>query len=253
MATTEAYTSDPLLRLRQSIASNSPVIPTTSEDAGGASDVDHNLAIATHLLFTEPLRQSFHLDTPTRFVSSDKVIDLRSIYFAWLKKDVAIPDYIASAQKLNDELAAPGAAGGKVQNLVFVERLDLITWLEGASDESEYITPLASEALAAQAAGSAQVASGAAGGIAPVISGAQSGRPGKPIDSRLAEIYNGERRMGDRNTVLRGIKPTVGRCIQLRCRDTNMAWQSSSRTSLKCGRLPSCFSAGIGANRVSNR
>ena len=82
----------------------------------------------------------------------------------------------------------------------------MITWLEGASEESEYIKPLASDA--SSAAASAQVASGAAGGIAPVTSGA-TGRQGKTIDPRLQEIYNGERKMGDRNSVLRGIKPTV--------------------------------------------
>lgn len=212
MATADPLTSDPLLRLRRAIASNSPVIPSGSEDASSTPDAELSLAAATHLLFTEPTRQSFSLNTPTRFTSSDQPVDLRSIYFAWQRKDDAIPDYIASAQKLNEELAAPGAAGGNVQNLVFVERLDLITWLEGASEESEYIKPLASEAAAAQAAGSAQIASGAAGGVAPVSSGAAGGRPGKPIDPRLAEIYRGERRMADRNTLLRGIKPTVGHC-----------------------------------------
>jgi len=64
------------------------------------------------------------------------------------------------------------------------------------------------ESDTSSAAASAQVASGATGGIAPVTSGAV-GRQGKNIDPRLAEIYNGERRMGDRNSVLRGIKPTV--------------------------------------------
>ncbi len=34
-------------------------------------------------------------------------------------------------------------------------------------------------------------------------------RGGRTVDPRLREIYNLERRMGDRNTVLRGIKPTV--------------------------------------------
>ena len=210
MASTTTPSPDPLLCLRHSIASNHPPILTTSADATTASDAVDNLATATHLQFSEPNHQSFPLDTPTRFVSSEHAVDLRSIYLAWQKKDVAIPDYIASAQQLNEELAAPGGAGGRVQNLVFVERLDLITWLEGASDDSEYIKPLASDGSAAAAAGSAQVASGAAGGIATVPSGAAGARPGKTIDPRLAEIYNGERRMGDRNSVLRGIKPTVG-------------------------------------------
>lgn len=210
MAATEPLLSDPLLRLRHSIALNKPAIPTKAEDAGAPSDVDQSLATAAYLQFSEPTRQSFSLDTPTRFISSDKAVDLRSIYFAWQNKDVTIPEYVASAQRLNEQLAAAAGAGGTVQNLVFVERLDLITWLEGASDESEYIKPLASEAAASQARGSAQLASGAAGGIATVPSGAAGTRPGKVIEPRLAEIYSGERRMNDRNTMLRGIKPTVG-------------------------------------------
>ncbi|KAI9783158.1 MAG: accessory factor associated with RNA polymerase II [Peltula sp. TS41687] len=208
MATADPLSSDPLLRLRQSIASNKPPIPTTSEDDDvPAPDSDLSLAVATYLQFSEPTRQSFKLDTPTRFISSDKPVDLRSIYFAWQKKDVAIPDYIASAQKLNEELSAPGGAEGKVQNLVFVERLDLITWLEGASEDSEYIKPLASDGAAGgQPTGSAQLASG--GAATAAAGGAAGARAGKPIDPRLAEIYRGERRTGDRNSVLRGIKPT---------------------------------------------
>ena len=83
----------------------------------------------------------------------------------------------------------------------------MITWLEGASDDSEYITPLAGSAE--QAAASADVASGAAGGAAALPGGQAISRPVRNINPRLQEIYNGERRMGDRNTVLRGIKPTV--------------------------------------------
>ena len=193
--------ADPLTCLRRAIASNKAPTVTTSEDASDLSNSTDNLAIATHLHFSDPDPQTFALDVPTRFISADKPVDLRSIYFAWQKKDVAIPDYIASAQELNEELAGKA----RVQNLVFVERLDLITWLEGASEESEYIK--VSEADAA--ARSAQVASGAAGGVSTVPSGGAGGRPGKAIDPRLQEIYNGERRMGDRNSVLRGIKPTV--------------------------------------------
>ena len=133
-------------------------------------------------------------------------MNLRSIYFAWIKKDAAIPEYNALAQALSVELASEDGAGGEIRNLAFVERLDLITWLEGASEDSEYIQPLASDV--SSAAASAQVASGIAGGIAPVASG-PGATQGKALDPRLAEIYNGERRMGDRNSVLRGIKPTV--------------------------------------------
>lgn len=202
----DTSSSDPLISLRRSITSNHPPIPTSSPNPTPASDAIENLAIATHLQFSDPDHVSFPLDTPTRFISSEKPVDLRSIYFAWQKKDVAIPDYIASTQQLNEELSGPDGTGGKVQNLVFVERLDLITWLEGASEESEYIKPLESDAAAAR---SAQLASGAAGDVSTVPSSAPGARAGKTIDPRLQEIYNGERRIGDRNSVLRGVKPTV--------------------------------------------
>lgn len=195
MATTATTQHDALLLLRQSVASERPCIPSRTEDVTSAGDVDLSLASATFLQFSSP-QVTLPLTTPTRFVSADKPVDLRSIYFAWLKRESAIPEYNAAVNALNDELAG---SGGSVQSLAFVERLDLITWLEGGSEESEYIKPLASDL--ANAAASARIASGVAGGIAPVPSGGQ--------DLRLADIYSGERKMGDRNSVLRGIKPTV--------------------------------------------
>jgi parafibromin len=175
------------------------------------------------------------LATPTRFISanSGSPVDLRSILFAWQNKDVAIPEYFASANQFNETLKQKGTQeDGKeesVQILVFVERLDLITWLEGASDESEHIKPLEGAAAAAEAAAKAAgvaqadaaagIAAGTAGGASTAPTGAagaapagaQPGRPQKLIGPRLQEIYNGERKTGDRNTVLRGIKPTVSR------------------------------------------
>ncbi|KAK4692421.1 parafibromin, partial [Lecanoromycetidae sp. Uapishka_2] len=198
---------DPLASLRRAIASNSPPTPTTSPDGSNPESATDNLGIATHLYFTSPDPHTIPLDAPTRFISSDKPVDLRSIYFAWENKDSLIPEYIAKAQAINDGLGGADGAGAasQVQNLVFAERLDLITWLEGASDESEYIKILESDGTAAK---SAQLASGATGGVSTVPSGAAGARSGKQIDPRLQEIYNLERRMGDRNSVLRGIKPT---------------------------------------------
>jgi parafibromin len=215
MATSASAQQDPLLLLRQSIASENQCVPTTTPDATSASSVDLSLAKAKYLQFSSPVQLSIPLNTPTRFISSSKPVDLRSIYFAWLKRETAIPEYNASALALNTELKAEGGAGGEVQNLAFVERLDLITWLEGASEESEYIKPLAEQTSSAVA--SAKVAAGTKGGIAPVTSTTGAPRAVKTVDPRLAEIYNGERRMGDRNSVLRGIKPTV--CL--------LAWTSA--------------------------
>lgn len=138
-------------------------------------------------------------------MSPDKTVDLRAVYFAWQRKDDAITDYIAATRKLNEEL--PAGAGGAVQNLVFAERLDLINWLEGSSEESEYIKPLDEEVAKAHkdAEGAASIAAGGAGG-APAALGAGLASAN---DTRLQDIYNSERRMGDRNSILHGIKPTV--------------------------------------------
>lgn len=222
--------TDPLVALRRAIASNTLPTPTTSSNVSdAAAHATDDLSTATHLLFQNPA-QTIALTTPTRFVSSssEAAVDLRGIFFAWQKKDVAIPEYIASATELNEALKqAPGegAGGAEVHNLVFVERLDLITWLEGASDESEYIKPLEGAAAAAEADAQAEAAKAsaqaqasanvAAGGGAGPAAGVPAGQPAgagrapKSIDPRLQEIYNGERKMGDRNSVLRGIKPTV--------------------------------------------
>jgi parafibromin len=224
MASVDPSLHDPLLALRRAIAAGSLPTPTTSSDLSDRNATE-DLAKATHLYFRQPIPQTIPLTAPTRFVSasSDSAVDLRSIFFAWQKKDVAIPEYIASAQELNESLKQKERKEGepeeKVQNLVFVERLDLITWLEGASDESEYIKPLEGAAAAAPSAApadaSAAIAPGAAGAVSAVPGGAQAavaaqgGRALKAIDPRLQEIYNGERKMGDRNSVLRGIKPTV--------------------------------------------
>ncbi|CAJ2514154.1 Uu.00g022730.m01.CDS01 [Anthostomella pinea] len=190
---------DPLLLLRQSIASGSPIFPTASAEP---SAPEVRLAQATHLTFTTPTRISIPIDTATRFVSENTPVDLRSIYFAWLNREVAIPEYNTFASQLNDELGTRGP----VRGFAFYQRLDLITWLEGASEESDYIKPLAGDKDGSTSTAAAALAS--KGAAAPAI-GTTLGRSGKgTLDPRLAVIYNSERKMGDRNSVLRGIKST---------------------------------------------
>ena len=208
---------DSLLLFRNAIAASSlPLLTTTNDVETAEHNQTDSLDLATHLYFSSPLPQCLPLGGPTRFISTTPdtaAVDLRSIYFAWIKKDVPVNEYIALAQELDGRLPE----GQRIRNLVFVERLDLITWVEGASDESEYIRPL--EGLGAGNADAAARAADVAGGAGvPPIPGAGigvvqqtgvGGRPVKVIDARLQEIYNGERLMGDRNSVLRGIKPTV--------------------------------------------
>ena len=206
---------DPLLTLRRAVSSEIEPIPTKSPDAS-ASDVEPNLAKATHLLFnfTNEAPISFELSAPTRFISSGNAVDLRSIYLAWQNKDATVTDYLAATRSVNADLAdsAEGGVGGEVKNLIFAEKLDLITWLESAGD-SEYIKPLAEDENLKAANREAAIARGDADTVmkdANGVTGSAASRAGqKQIDPRLQEIYNSERKMGDRNTCLRGIKPTV--------------------------------------------
>ncbi|KAJ5666839.1 hypothetical protein N7462_011248 [Penicillium macrosclerotiorum] len=271
MAATDPALQDPLLSLRRAIAAGNLPTPTTSDELSDQHATE-NLAEATHLYFSQPIPQTLALNTPTRFISAstNSAVDLRSIFFAWQKKDVAIPEYIASAQELNEALKTkePQETGKEeiVQNLVFVERLDLITWLEGAADDIEYIKPLEGAAAAAEAAAvaagqaqadaSAGIASGATGGITAVPSGptgavsGQAGRPQKQIDPRLQEIYNGERKTGDRNTVLRGIKPTDFSHVRKSAalfldRSRDRTGQSGAKTGNKPSSMVPAPSAGL--------
>lgn len=199
MATAEI---DPLLFLRHAIAAGAAVVATAT-DAADAPETP--LPQARFLQFAGAAGDStpIPVDAPTRFLSNGAPVDLRSIYFAWLNREVAIHEYNAAATRLNEELATVGLSA-TVHKFAFVERLDLITWLEGASEESEYIKAVGGPGAAG--------AGGAAGGAKSALSASallSRSRRGQLIDPRLAVIYSGERHTGDHNTVLRGIKPTV--------------------------------------------
>lgn len=199
-----AAEQDALLLLRQSIAAGQLMVPVASKD----STDEAPLSSATHLLFSSsPQSTVIPLEAPTRFTVHDfKVpVDLRSIYFAWVNRDLLIPEYNAAATRLNEDLAASGS-GATVHKLTFVERVNLITWIEGGG-ESEYIKPLAGEKELGSAAAEALKSSSA-----PAV----SARAGKgTLDPRLQVIYAGERKMGDRNSILRGSKPIVSWALAL--------------------------------------
>ncbi|KAF2125117.1 CDC73-domain-containing protein [Dothidotthia symphoricarpi CBS 119687] len=188
----QAEAADPLCNLRLAIkASNDPIL-TTSDNAPAAS-----LAHATHISFNfGDAHRSFDLTAPTRFAPDSKPVDLRSCYFAWLNKDAAVPDYLAAVQLLNEEL--PGGAGGSVQNLTFAQKIELVAWLNGETESSDSIAAIDAGAASAAAGDAAAIAGGK--GVPVDRDG------GKMVDGRLLQIYDGERRMGDHNSVLRGTK-----------------------------------------------
>ncbi|KAF2877574.1 RNA pol II accessory factor, Cdc73 family-domain-containing protein [Massariosphaeria phaeospora] len=196
----------PLDTLRRSIATptSTPPILTTTADPSGASDTVTSLAHATHLSFNfDAVHKTFALTAPTRFAPADKPVDLRSVYFAWLNKDAPVTEYLTAVQNLNEEL--PSGAGGSVQNLSFPQRIELIEWLGGDAESSESIAPLDGASASAAAGGAAAIAGGKGVPLQKAVPGV-GGQ--KLVDERLLQIYDGERKMGDHNSMLRGTKPT---------------------------------------------
>ncbi|KAL6710913.1 accessory factor associated with RNA polymerase II [Coniothyrium glycines] len=198
----QAENEDPLYNLRLSVKASASPILTTSADPSPADTVTE-LALATHISFNtaDGAHRTFSLTSPTRFAPDGKPVDLRSCYFAWLNKDASVTDYFAAVQTLNEEL--PSGAGGSVQNLTFAQKIELIAWLNGETESSDSIAAVDSGALATAAGTAAAIAGGK--GV-PVDRNIQSIGGGQSVDARLLQIYGGERRMGDHNSVLRGTK-----------------------------------------------
>ncbi|KAF1983350.1 CDC73-domain-containing protein [Aulographum hederae CBS 113979] len=206
MASTELAQADPLINLRQSIAAGKLPFLSTTADPSSAAEAESNIAKAKYLIFhLNNEHRTFPLTTPTRFVRKDGPVDLRTILFAYREKDTTISGFVAATQTLNEELAAEEQ--DLIKPLSFPEKTDLVSFLEGKSDSSEYVKPLAHEEASAQATNSAGIAAGATGGVATVPSGTLA-KTEKSVDPRLLQIYAGERKTGDRNSVLRGIRPT---------------------------------------------
>ena len=211
MAAAEAEVADALYNLRLSIkASATPILTTSAEPT--PADTVADLSVATHVSFNTDSgdHRVFALNTPTRFAPDGKAVDLRSCYFAWLNKDASVTDYFAAVQTINEEL--PSGAGGSVQNLTFAQKIELIAWLSGETESSDSIAAVDGGALSA-AAGDAAAIAGGKGVPVDGGKGIKVGSGSGMMDARLLQIYDGERKMGDHNTVLRGSKNVVRICI----------------------------------------
>ena len=203
---------DALTLLRRSIADNSLPIPTTSANPTSTADSNVTLAQADFLIFnfTSPQQGSQHiplpLSQPTRFVSAAKgPVDLRSVFFCWTKRDANVTEYLAAVQQFADELQHAGKPG--VTSLIALEKHDLVSWLAGdlGEEDSEYIRSLDDTPRARRdAAHAAQTAEG--GSDVEMRDAGPGGGDGKREELRLRAIVRAERRMGDRNTALRGSK-----------------------------------------------
>lgn len=205
---------DPLIVLRSAIAAETK--PKLIDGTGSETD---DITKAESLEFSSVPGISegtikFPLDQETRFESKDpesKMLDLRTVYNCYVTREMGMTEYITES----------GERG--IYNLKFLERTDLITWLEGASSESDYIKPAKSSAVSS----AKDVA------VDKKSSGGSLKRP-REVDPELQRIYDHERSLIDHNIALRGNKMISFESVSTECRSKIIGeYKSKSKASQK--------------------
>lgn len=116
--------TDALTLLQQTAAANAqPVLL----DQGVSPTTEIDLAVSVKL----DGETTIPLSAETRFNKDEKPLDLRTVIFAYLNKDLASADYIQACAAKN------------LIHLTFVERNELLSYINGNADESRlaHITP----------------------------------------------------------------------------------------------------------------
>ncbi|ANB15219.1 Cdc73p [Sugiyamaella lignohabitans] len=210
-------TNDPLVILRSAIAAKIDGTLVIGDTVG--SERTDDIVKATGLEFpsipgisNEPF--VLKLDTPTAYQITDvdadsgkRFIDTRTVYNCYITKDLSITDYIS----ISDERM--------VTNLKFLERTDLLTWLQGASTESSNIVKSTSAGGSGTSTGAGSA--GASKSAAKTSSSTASSsvvKAKRPIDEELQKIYNQERTLIDHNRALRGNKLLDFSSVSSECR-----------------------------------
>ncbi|CCH40475.1 Cell division control protein [Wickerhamomyces ciferrii] len=177
--------SDPLELLKKDILNkDQPIlVKQNGEDYQEIKDINE----ATHLSLQNQ-KIKLDLNQETKFKIDDKPIDLRAVAYSWLNKDLSAADLLTDSQVKN------------IQTLTFLQRSDLINWLSGESNESEFIqndnTNLEKDQDSSQTNSTIN------------------------DDPQLIKILNNERHLINHNTALRGSKPvdfsSVGRECEIK-------------------------------------
>ncbi|AGO12447.1 AaceriAER095Wp [[Ashbya] aceris (nom. inval.)] len=155
-----------LSQLRDILKNNSELqLLTEDEKVTDDISVAKNLKIAS---------ETMSLDELTDFKLEDSQVPLRVVVHCWLHRDSNAADYLADCQTKN------------LTNVSFLQRNDLIQWLSGKTQVSQYVGTQGDEVL---------------------DEGAAIGDMGHQEDEILKEILTRERYLADHNSSLRGSKP----------------------------------------------
>ena len=151
-----------------------------------------DITAAKSVSFSDNAEEGLSLDEPTEFTIESKPVVLRVILHCWLHKDSSAAEYLADCQKLH------------LTNISFLQRNDLINWLTGVSEASQYIGAEAS-AQQSEQAGNNKTSDAIGTTTATTVSGEMYNI--EENDPVLFKTLQNERVLLDHNSNLRGSKP----------------------------------------------
>lgn len=151
-----------------------------------------DITAAKSVSFSDNAEEGLSLDEPTEFTIESKPVVLRVILHCWLHKDSSAAEYLADCQKLH------------LTNISFLQRNDLINWLTGVSEASQYIGAEAS-AQQSEQAGNNKTSDAVGTTTATTVSGEMYNI--EENDPVLFKTLQNERVLLDHNSNLRGSKP----------------------------------------------
>lgn len=152
---------------------------------------------------------SLPLEEPTNFSIDEKPVVLRVIVHCWMHKDSSAADYLADCQKFH------------LMNISFLQRNDLMNWLSGHTETSQYITdynkPVTSATATSETTGtkgsttSEITTSTTTPETKPSVTASVLGSSNLEViqkeDPVLFKTLHEERTLVDHNSSLRGSKP----------------------------------------------
>ncbi|GMM57089.1 Cdc73 protein [Maudiozyma humilis] len=155
-----------------------------------------DIVAAKTVSFSDSADNGLSLDESTEFTIEEKPVVLRVILHCWLHKDSSAAEYLADCQKLH------------LTNISFLQRNDLINWLTGESETSQYIGASEKTDASSQPSQKGDV-SGKNDQSAPRSTTTSSGEATniETEDPVLFKTLQNERVLLDHNSSLRGSKP----------------------------------------------
>ncbi|CAR26588.1 ZYRO0B13332p [Zygosaccharomyces rouxii] len=181
-----------LLRVRKHLKSGDK-FSLLKEDGNEASDV-----VAAKTVSFQPKGNSEgddkeSLDELTEFELEGQKVPLRAIIQCWLHRDSSAADYLADCQ------------AKQLINISFLQRTDLLNWLSGESETSQYVTPAVEVKDHALESGEQKDSR-----LENPHGGEEQAANGHDValqnDPELLQILSHERPLLDHNTSLRGNK-----------------------------------------------